>query len=89
MATFSKLRGVFRRQQTDDQTSEPDISIALSTGLEENKTMHVTGDATAVSNDNKETDLEVPSEEVQRGVQDVEAVTLSWSKGALIAVFLK
>ncbi|KAI0205773.1 major facilitator superfamily domain-containing protein [Astrocystis sublimbata] len=32
--------------------------------------------------------LEQPSEGVQRGVQDVEAVTKNWSKGALIAVFL-
>lgn len=32
---------------------------------------------------------ERPGEDLQRGVQQVEAVTLSWSKGTLIAVFLK
>lgn len=30
-----------------------------------------------------------PSEDVQRGVQEVEAVTLTWSKPTLIAVFIK
>lgn len=31
----------------------------------------------------------LPDENAQKGVQDVEAVTLSWSKSALIAVFIK
>jgi len=30
----------------------------------------------------------LPSEDVQRGVQDVEGVTTTWSKATLIAVFL-
>jgi hypothetical protein len=30
-----------------------------------------------------------PTPNTQHGVQDVEAVTLSWSKGTLIAVFIK
>ncbi|KAH8199553.1 hypothetical protein TruAng_006304 [Truncatella angustata] len=33
-------------------------------------------------------DAELPDLDAQRGVQDVEAVTLSWSRNALIAVFL-
>lgn len=37
---------------------------------------------------NKE-DLEVPTEDLQQGVKDVEAVTLSWTKTMLIAVFAK
>jgi hypothetical protein len=32
---------------------------------------------------------EVPTEDVQQGVRDVEAVTLSWTKTMLIAVFAK
>jgi hypothetical protein len=32
---------------------------------------------------------EVPAEDTQRGVRDVEAITLSWSKTMLIAVFVK
>lgn len=30
----------------------------------------------------------LPSEDAQRGVQQVEAVTLTWSKPSLIAVFI-
>jgi hypothetical protein len=32
---------------------------------------------------------QMPDEHAQRGVQDVEAVALTWSKGYLIAVFVK
>lgn len=32
---------------------------------------------------------EQPAENVQHGVQDVEAVTMTWSKGTLIAIFIK
>lgn len=37
---------------------------------------------------NKE-DLEVPTEDLQQGVRNVEAVTLSWTRTMLIAVFVK
>lgn len=37
---------------------------------------------------NKE-DLEVPTEDLQQGVKNVEAVTLSWTRTMLIAVFVK
>jgi hypothetical protein len=40
-------------------------------------------------NDNGEPQMKFPNENVQRGVQDVEAVTLTWSKVTLIAIFLK
>ena len=33
--------------------------------------------------------LELPSPDAQAGVRQVEAVTLTWTKGALIAVFIK
>lgn len=36
-----------------------------------------------------ETQPDAPTEEAQRGVQNVEAVTLTWSKKSLIAVFIK
>lgn len=32
---------------------------------------------------------ELPAEDAQQGVKDFEAVTLTWSKATLIAVFLK
>ncbi|KAH8690735.1 major facilitator superfamily domain-containing protein [Talaromyces proteolyticus] len=38
-------------------------------------------------NSNNEVQPELPSNDLQRGVRDVEAVTLSWSKASLIAVF--
>ncbi len=44
-----------------------------------------TDDAAAVDS----TDDLHPSEGLQHGVQQIEAVTLSWSKATLIAVFLK
>lgn len=31
---------------------------------------------------------DVPTDDAQRGIQDVEAVTLTWSKPSLIAVFI-
>lgn len=33
--------------------------------------------------------IELPTEDAQKGVKDVEAVTLTWSKTTLIAVFAK
>ncbi|KAI0536311.1 major facilitator superfamily domain-containing protein [Xylaria digitata] len=39
-------------------------------------------------NDPEKPTLERPDENLQRGVQDIEALTLSWSKTALIAVFV-
>lgn len=34
-------------------------------------------------------DPEVPTQDAQQGVRDVEAVTLSWTRTMLIAVFAK
>lgn len=56
-----------------------------------NKTPSIHEDAptVAVAGDPDKLDLEQPSEQLQRGVQDVEAVTKNWSKAALISVFAK
>ncbi|KAI0517343.1 major facilitator superfamily domain-containing protein [Xylaria bambusicola] len=40
-----------------------------------------------MANDLEKPELERPNEELQRGVQDMEALTLSWSKTALIGIF--
>ncbi|KAI8882529.1 MFS general substrate transporter [Backusella circina FSU 941] len=40
------------------------------------------------TNETLQKEVEQPGEELQRGVKDVEAVTLTWSKKTLIAVFL-
>ncbi|RMZ78843.1 hypothetical protein DV738_g3683, partial [Chaetothyriales sp. CBS 135597] len=40
------------------------------------------------SNEDTKPETELPAEDAQRGVQDAEAVTLTWSKGTLITVFI-
>jgi hypothetical protein len=61
--------------------------------MDESKTAHATDDA--VPNDSEsqgEQSLEEdhrPAENAQAGVQEVEGVTLTWSKKSLIAVFAK
>lgn len=54
----------------------------------DNKTVQVTQDATG-SNDTDRAQPETLNEDDQRGVQGVEAVTLTWTKASLVAVFLK
>lgn len=39
--------------------------------------------------DAEKRDLEMPGQDLQQGVQDVEAITLSWSKWHLAAVLFK
>jgi hypothetical protein len=57
--------------------------------ITEDKTVGASvGDAIDIPEDEKP-QLVLPDEDAQRGVQDIEAVTLSWSKTALIAVFIK
>lgn len=56
--------------------------------MEENKTGFAS-DSAVEKSDNDQPQSDLPNEETQRGVQDIEAVTLSWSKASLIAVFLK
>ncbi len=40
-------------------------------------------------NDLEKPELEHPGENLQCGVQEIEALTLSWSKTALIVIFVK
>ncbi|ORZ12414.1 major facilitator superfamily domain-containing protein [Absidia repens] len=56
--------------------------------MDEKNKKELDAESIAPSVGNKEPQSELPSENVQRGVQDVEAVTLTWSKATLIAVFL-
>lgn len=84
MAVFPKLRDAFRRTATDDDAVTP-VAVSM---VEDNEKGPVTDD-TAASNGSDEPQAELPSEDAQRGVKEVEAVTLTWSKKTLIAVFLK
>ncbi|CAO3588871.1 unnamed protein product [Absidia cylindrospora] len=56
--------------------------------MDEKNKIELDGESVIPSVGNEEPQSELPSENVQRGVQDVEAVTLTWSKATLITVFL-
>ncbi|CAN6674773.1 siderophore iron transporter 1 [Trichomonascus vanleenenianus] len=73
MTVFSKSR------QTPD---EVDVSVAENATATENKK------ETSAVVIKDETLEERPSEDAQHGVQDVQAVTLVWSKASLISVFI-
>ena len=74
MALFSKLQASFRRPTTDDV-----VTPIESSTVEPDKRDYTTESAVAFEGDTA----------LQRGVQDVENVTLNWSKASLIAVFIK
>ncbi|KAK5121543.1 hypothetical protein LTR85_005377 [Meristemomyces frigidus] len=83
MPTFTRLRPSFRRKTTDI----PGTPVELSTTEYAGKTDIADGGALESNNDGLQP-AELPSEDLQRGVQDVEGVTLTWSRTALIAVFI-
>lgn len=86
MAVFPKSRPGFRRATTDDAGPSVPLDSTLAENRKDPAVVSAT-DATA-SNDNDEPPSELPSEDVQGGVQNIEAVTLTWSKKSLVAVFI-
>ncbi|GLI79151.1 hypothetical protein PoHVEF18_007479 [Penicillium ochrochloron] len=79
------FRNVFRRQATGDSVSQVDVTTA------EDSKRDIPADGVAAENNgavSADQPVETPEEELHRGVHDIEAMTKSWSKGALIAVFL-
>ncbi|KEZ45056.1 Siderophore iron transporter mirB [Scedosporium apiospermum] len=84
MAVIPRLRAGFRRTTAEEAATD----IAVHT-LEENKNVTGVSDAAVREND---ADLkpwpELPSGDAQQGVKTIEAVTLTWSKASLVAVFL-
>jgi hypothetical protein len=85
MGKLPSFRSTFRRTTTDDTINQ----VATATA-EENKTDPTTVESGPASKEAGDlSSEELPGEDLQRGVQDVEAVTLSWSKASLIAVFIK
>ncbi|ROV94992.1 hypothetical protein VMCG_08299 [Cytospora schulzeri] len=94
MSAFAKLRAPFRRTATDDALGTS-VAMEDTKPVEENKkdsttataTDEATDDATASNSNEESRQAEVPDEDVQYGVQDVEAVTLTWSRTSLIIVF--
>lgn len=78
---LSRLRSAFRRSSTQESVTP----VAVSTVSEKNE---IPNDAEAARPATAENPV-VPTEDVQQGVKDVEAVTLSWTKSTLILVFVK
>ncbi|KIY02720.1 uncharacterized protein Z520_01185 [Fonsecaea multimorphosa CBS 102226] len=90
MAVFPKFRPGFRRTTTND-AENPLPMTPLGVGGSQKDTAAITSvEATIGSSSNEEASHEAqnPTEDAQRGVQDVEAVTLTWSKRSLVAVFI-
>lgn len=77
---ISRFRSAFRRSSTHESVTQ----VAVSTDGEQKS--EIPTETVAVANSENP---EVPTEDVQQGVRDVEGVTLSWTKTMLIAVFAK
>ena len=87
MASSSKFRPGFGRTTTDDaiklaqaNTREQGDQEAFDSRIASNNAVNTNDDLSKP---------DIPTEGLQQGVQDVESVTRTWSKKALIAVFLK
>lgn len=74
------LRHASRRSSTQESITQADVPT------DGEKKSEMTTEAGVLPN--KE-DLEVPTEDLQQGVKNVEAVTLTWTRTMLIAVFAK
>lgn len=82
MAVFSRFRAAVRRASTED--------VDVSASKKEIELDALDAESVTPTKDkNEPPQMELPSEDVQRGVQEVEAVTLTWSRATLIAVFIK
>lgn len=77
MSGLSKFRAVLRRSPSREADAVTEI-----TPVQDANTPRDDPEA-----DDKKSSLELPDEQAQRGVQDVEAVALAWSKKSLVAVF--
>ncbi|CRG82680.1 Siderophore iron transporter mirB [Talaromyces islandicus] len=78
MLVFARLRAMFRRASAEN--IEP--SADRPQDMQEQE-----GISASANKVDEELHPDFSSQGLQRGVQDVEAVTLSWSKASLIAVF--
>ncbi|KAF7871962.1 uncharacterized protein EAF02_009067 [Botrytis sinoallii] len=99
MGALSKFRPGFRRKATEDIINESsEVAMAdMSSSNEKNPAKPaVTGADDTISpssandvpiSEQAEKDV-LPTETAQRGVQEVEAVALTWTKPMLVAVFL-
>ncbi|KAK6369569.1 uncharacterized protein PV06_09734 [Exophiala oligosperma] len=86
MAILPKLRPGFRRTATEDAAN----TVAMSSVTDNEKNPATANDDISPNTVNSDGGQppDKPVEEAQRGVQNVEAVTLTWSKKSLIALFI-
>ncbi|KAJ4348102.1 uncharacterized protein N0V89_009474 [Didymosphaeria variabile] len=82
MPSLSKLRPTFRRTATEDVTVAPE-SIEVT-----EQPKHDEVEAQVEPDDIAEWKAQQPNEDAQRGVRMVEGITLTWSKGSLIWIFI-
>ncbi len=68
---------------------QPAVSTAAETTADEITSAPNNESVLAGDVDQEKRDLEMPGEDLQQGVQDAEAITLSWSKWHLAAVLFK
>lgn len=94
MTSVSKVRAIFKRRDTDNalelQPSAPALESSPEHASEpaiDEKTVAVDESARSSSNDGVAP--QDRHDNLQHGVEAVEAVTLNWSKASLIAVFIK
>ena len=83
MKVLSRFRSIVIR--SPNNTTEANGSTTEEKQLPQKE---IDADSVAVSEKGTTTEEQV-SDDVQKGVQAVEAVTLTWSKKTLIAVFIK
>lgn len=76
-----RARTVFSRVSASDAASSVDTPAVDGTAAEESKRDPAT--------DTEIQQPETPAEDLQHGVRDIEAITMTWSKRTLIMVFLK
>ncbi|KAJ6099889.1 hypothetical protein N7467_001424 [Penicillium canescens] len=78
---FARFRSTFRRSSTQE------IVTPMTVNADEETKRDLATETVVPANASDE-NPEAPTEDTQRGVRDVEAITLSWSKTMLIAVFV-
>ncbi|KAF1997707.1 MFS general substrate transporter [Amniculicola lignicola CBS 123094] len=78
---MSRIQAIFRPTVAEEVTTS-----SVTDNTKEDKEISVSGGAIALGSDGPQPEL--PTEDAQDGVQNIEAVTLAWSKASLIMVFL-
>lgn len=95
MALYPKIRSVFGRRATDDGVDSVPVSTVVDEKRDADRQDPIiegnekNSEDPAIGTTGTDGNVELPTEDAQRGVHDVEAVTLTWTKTTLVAVFLK